>query len=112
MTGGARLGADVNFGFIAKANPLNGALEYQDQAQSLNVHSSGGITSVSFSGVCADFNGNAKMNGQTGYTFRVHACDNAEPGVGKDFFSIDVSNTTGFTYHKEGTITDGNIQAH
>ena len=112
MTGGGRLGADVNFGFIARANPLNGALEYQDQAQSLDVHSSGGITSVSFSGVCADFNGNAKVNGQTGYTFRVHACDNAEPGAGQDFFSIDVSNTTGFAYHKEGTITDGNIQAH
>ncbi len=112
MTGGGRLGPDVNFGFVARANPLNGALEYQDQAQSLNVHSSGGITSVSFSGVCADFNGNAKVNGQTGYTFRVHACDNAEPGAGSDFFSIDVSSTTGFAYHKEGIITDGNIQAH
>ena len=113
LTGGGRLGSSVNFGFIARANPLNGALEYQDQAAGYNVHSSNGITSVTFSGSCANFNGNAKLNGATGYTFSVHACDLANPGVGYDTFSIDLSGPSGFKpYHKEGTLTGGNIQAH
>jgi hypothetical protein len=112
MTGGGRLGPNVNFGFIAKANPLNGALEYQDQAAGLNVHSSNGITSVTFTDTCANFNGNAKVNGQPGYTFRVSACDLAEPGAGKDTFNIDVTGPNSFSYHNGGTITDGNIQAH
>ena len=57
-------------------------------------------------------NGNAKLNGDTGYTFRVTACDVAEPGIGKDTFNIDVSGPNSFRYHNAGTITDGNIQAH
>ncbi|OLE77243.1 MAG: hypothetical protein AUG02_02405 [Chloroflexi bacterium 13_1_20CM_2_70_9] len=112
LTGGGRLGSSVNFGFIARANPLNGALEYQDQAAGYDVHSSNGIASVTFSGTCANFNGNAKLNGATGYTFSVHACDVADPGVGYDKFSIDLSGPSGFTYHKDGTLTGGNIQAH
>jgi len=113
LTGGGRLGPSVNFGFIARANPLNGALEYQDQTAGYNVHSSNGITSVTFSGNCANFNGNATLNGATGYTFNVHACDVANPGVGYDTFSIDLSGPSGFKpYHNDGTLTSGNIQAH
>jgi hypothetical protein len=113
ITGGGHLGPDVTFGFIAKETPLNGALSYQDQSQDLKVHSSGGIDSVTFAGNCATFTGNAKVNEQNGYRFRVNACDVATPGAGKDTFGITVTGPGGFSYSKgPAPITEGNIQNH
>ena len=112
ITGGGRLGPNVNFGFIAKDTPMNGALSYHDQDKSLDVHSSGGIDSVTFAGNCATFKGNAKVNGQAGYRFSVNACDVADPGAGKDTFGIGVTGPN-FVYSKgPAPITEGNIQAH
>ena len=112
ISGGGRLGSPVNFGFIAKETPLNGALEYQDDSAALQVHSSNGIDSVKFVGSCGTFTGNAKVNGQVGYRFQVQACDVADPGAGKDFFQIRVTGPNSFSYQKGGTITSGNIQMH
>lgn len=113
ITGGGRLGPDVNFGFVAKETPLNGALSYHDQSQNLDVKSSGGIDSILFSGNCATFKGNAKVNGQPGYRFSVNACDNADPGVGKDTFGIGVTGPNNFVYSKgPAPITEGNISMH
>ncbi len=110
MDGEGQLGAAVSFSFIAKANPLNGALQYQDNSMALKVHSSNGIDSLSFSGNCATFTGNAKVNEQTGYRFSVNACDNHDAGAGADTFSIDVTNGSGFSYHKDGALTQGAIR--
>jgi len=113
ITGGGRLGPNVNFGFVAKESPLNGSLNYHDQSQNVDVHSSGGIDSIVFSGKCATFKGNAKVNGQPGYRFSVNACDNAEPGAGKDTFGIGVTGPNNFVYSKgPAPITEGNIQMH
>lgn len=113
ITGGGHLGPDVNFGFVAKETPLNGALSYHDQSQNLDVKSSGGIDSILFSGNCATFKGNAKVNGQPGYRFSVNACDNADPGAGKDTFGIGVTGPNNFVYSKgPAPITEGNIQMH
>ena len=47
-----------------------------------------------------------------GYGFTVHqACDNGEPGVGKDSFDISVSGP-GVSYSRSGTLTGGNLQLH
>ena len=113
ITGGGHLGSDVTFGFIAKETPLNGALNYRDQTQGVDVHSSGGIDSVTFAGNCASFTGDAKVNGQPGYRFRVDACDNADPGAGMDTFGIRVTGPGNFVYSKgPAPITEGNIQIH
>jgi hypothetical protein len=113
ITGGGRLGPDVSFGFVAKETPLNGALSYHDQSQNLDVKSSGGIDSIVFSGNCATFKGNAKVNGQPGYRFSVNACDNGDPGAGKDTFGIGVTGPNNFVYSKgPAPITEGNIQMH
>jgi hypothetical protein len=112
ITGGGHLGPEVNFGFIAKQTPLNGALSYRDQAQSVDVHSSGGIDSLTFSGSCASFTGNAKVNGNAGYRFRVDACDNAPPGTPGDTFAIKVTGPNNFSYTNGGPLTGGDIQAH
>jgi hypothetical protein len=39
------------------------------------------------------------------------ACDNGEPGVGKDTLDISVSGN-GLSYSREGTLTGGNLQLH
>ncbi len=111
ITGGGRLGTPVNFGFIAKDTPLNGALSYHDDNANLDVHSSNGIDSLTFSVNCASFTGNAKVNRQPGYRFRVSACDNADPGAGKDTFFISVTGPN-FSYSNGGFITSGDIQIH
>jgi len=110
VTGGGRLGTPVNFGLIAKESPLNGALQYQDDGAALKAHSQNGIDSVTFSGSCATFTGNARVNDQNGYRFSVRACDVADPGARRDTLSVDLTGPPGFAYHKEGTLTDGNIQ--
>jgi hypothetical protein len=112
ITGGGRLGPEVNFGFIANQTPLNGALSYRDQAQSVDVHSSGGIDSLTFSGNCASFTGNAKVNGTAGYRFSVDACDNAPPGTPGDTFAIKVTGPNNFSYTNGGPLTEGDIQLH
>src|SRR5207245_318832 len=64
-------------------------------------------------GNCATFKGNAKMNGQPGYRYTVNACDNFDPGAGKDTFGIGVTGPNNFVYSKgPQPITEGNIQAH
>ena len=109
ITGKGQMGSSVNFGFIAKDSPMNGALQYQDSGANLNARSSNGVTSVVFNGNCATFNGNAKVNNNPGYTYSVTACDNGDPGAGKDSFSISLSGAN-FSYNNGGTITEGNIK--
>ena len=110
VTGDGRLGTPVNFGLIAKESPLNGALQYQDDRAALKARSQSGIDSVTFSGSCATITGNARVNDQNGYRFSVRACDVADPGARRDTLSVDLTGPQGFAYHKEGTLTDGNIQ--
>jgi hypothetical protein len=113
ITGGGRLGPNVNFGFIAKDTPLNGALNYRDSGPNgADVKSSGGIDSLTFSGNCASFTGNAKVNGSAGYRFRVDACDNAPSGTPGDTFAIKVTGPGGYSYSNGGPLTEGNIQKH
>ena len=110
ISGKGMLPAAATFGFIAKSTPLNGALQYQDGGASLKARSSNGIDSLTFSGRCGTFTGNAKINDQPGYRFRIQACDNTDSGTGQDTFSIDFAGPNGFAYHNGGTISDGNIK--
>ncbi len=67
--------------------------------------------SVSFAGSCGQFSGDAKVNQQLGYSYTVNACDNGDPGTGKDTFSITVTGPM-FFYSNSGTLTSGDIQIH
>jgi len=51
------------------------------------------------------------VNQKLGYKYTVNACDNAEPGAGKDTFFISVTGPN-FSYSNGGFITGGNIQIH
>jgi hypothetical protein len=119
MTGGGKLGTGrdiATFGLNAGArggSGLHGQLQYNDHAQNMKVHS---LSIDSFDLIagttCVKFSGAARVNNADGYRFTVHqACDNGEPGHGKDTLDISVSGN-GLSYSRSGTLTGGNLQLH
>jgi len=120
ITGGGQIasqtpGQTANFGFVAQNDKPNASLSYHDDGAkggAIDVHSENtSVPSVTFSGNCGTVQGDAKVNQKPGYTYTVNACDNANPGAGKDTFFISVSGTN-FSYSNGGFITSGNIQIH
>ncbi len=118
MTGGGRLGTGKNiatFGFNARPT-LQGQLQYIDHAKGLNIHSTGITSYSSLSVTCVKFSGTARVNNTDGFAFTVtRACDNGEPGVGRDTFSISVTRPGGFSYSSASLgelLTGGNLQLH
>jgi hypothetical protein len=119
MTGGGKLGTGrdiATFGFNAgsrEGGGLHGQLQYNDHAQSLKVHSLSIDSFELISGTtCVTFSGGARVNNVDGYSFSVNqACDNGEPGVGRDTFDISVWGP-GVSYSRSGTLTGGNLQLH
>ena len=120
ITGGGQIasqtpGQTANFGFVAQNDKPNASLSYHDDGAtggSIDVHSANtSVPSVTFQGNCGTFKGDAKVNQKSGYTYTVNACDNAEPGAGKDTFFISVTGTN-FSYSNGGFIASGNIQIH
>ncbi len=120
ITGGGRIasqtpGQTANFGFVAQNNKPNASLSYHDDGANggaIDVHSANtSVPSVTFSGNCGTFKGDAKVNQQLGYKYTVNACDNGEPDAGKDTFFISVTGPN-FSYSNGGFITEGNIQIH
>jgi hypothetical protein len=120
ITGGGRIasqtpGQTANFGFVAQNDKPNASLSFHDDGANggaIDVHSANtSVPSVTFSGNCGTFKGDAKVNQQLGYKYTVNACDNGEPGAGKDTFFISVTGPN-FSYSNGGFITEGNIQIH
>ena len=122
ITGGGQVTSQTptltaNFGFVANNNKPNASLSYHDDGAtggSIDVHSANtSVPMVTFSGNCATFSGDAKVNQKLGYTYTVNACDLGQPGAGKDFFSIAVKDAMGkVVYSNGGKLTSGNIQIH
>jgi hypothetical protein len=98
-------GSKDDFSFITYSNPRNGVLQYDDSSANLHLRTSTGITSLSFSGSCGTSAGNAKVNGQSGYTYSAVACDYG--ATNSDTFSITVNGPNGFTYNKTGNLSAG-----
>jgi hypothetical protein len=115
ITSGGRLGtgrAIATFGFHAGPSLL-GQLQYTDHAQGLNVHSTGITGYSSLGGTCVTASGIARVNNVDGYHFTVNqACDNGEPGVGRDVFEVTVEELS-YSSRSLGTVlTGGNLQLH
>jgi hypothetical protein len=115
MTGGGRLGTGrtiATFGLNARPN-LQGHLQYIDHAQGLKVHSTGLTDYASLGGTCVTFSGTARVNNTDGFHFTVRqACDNGEPGVGRDTFEISVEELSYSSRYLGTVLTGGNLQLH
>ena len=114
VTGGGFIdasGEKGNFGFVAGFKPgqsaMSGQLNYLDHGRGIHVKASS-ITGYDGTGNTRTFSGDATVNGEPGFTFKVTVSDVAEPGRGVDSFEIWVSNE----YHAGGKLAGGNIQLH
>src|SRR2546427_912324 len=101
---------DDEMSFVDKQQPQeNGTLIYHDPGQSLSLTSSNGVRSISYSGNCVSFIGDAKVNGQLGYQFTFGACDfSASGGIGG--VSISVAGPAGVHYYKNNKPCTGVVQ--
>ncbi|UCG58876.1 MAG: hypothetical protein JSU70_05050, partial [Phycisphaerales bacterium] len=110
-------GGKAEFGFVAKykQGSSTGNLEFQYKAAEINLKSTT-IDWLVISGVSAQFQGTATINGSGLYTFHVMAKDNGEPGVDADHFNIRIwegTDTEADPIHKaKNTIAGGNIKVH
>lgn len=114
VTGGGFINVDggkANFGFVAGFKPhqdtVSGQFNYIDHMAGIHVKSVS-ITSYAGTGNTRTFSGEAKINGELGFTFTVIVTDNGEPGRNSDIFSIEISNG----YNASGVLAGGNVQLH
>ncbi len=120
VTGGGQIGHGRSFAFEVQPdqnNKFRGNLSYRDNNNNIRLTS----TSITFVSILSDnkhatFNGTATVNGTSGYTFRVDAEDNGEPGKGVDRFRIRFNGPTSYDSNNfaanGGLLTAGNIQVH
>ena len=114
-TGGGWVNPPPNkgtFGFVAGykdsgTNP-SGDFEYHDHTIEMNVH---GDDVLYYNCGSYDnsrvFEGNADVNGASGYCYQVYAQDNGEPGTNTDYFAMWVWNTPATGCPTDGSIPDG-----
>jgi hypothetical protein len=85
-----------------------GHLTYIDHGTGMQVKGTG-VTAYTGTGLARHIEGNAEVNGQTGFTYQVDVTDNGEPGRNNDTFAIQLSNG----YSAAGSLLQGgNIQLH
>ncbi len=96
---------------------VKGELEYIDRNTEMNVHGDVDEWVNIFPDAYlpnqeAEFEGSAKVNGVSGFSFWCHVIDNGEPGE-SDWFRVIVWNNAGF-YYDSGLkeLGGGNIQTH
>jgi hypothetical protein len=108
----ANNGDRANFGGNAKVGAdgtPQGQEEYQDQGQSLDVHSTEiTATTCSSDGTQATIYGNATINGSGSYVFRIDVTDLGSPGS-SDTYGIMLSNGYDSGIHSLG---GGNVTIH
>jgi hypothetical protein len=113
VTGGGFIttpsGAKGNFGVAGgiKNGAFWGHLTYLDHGTGLKAKGTG-VTAYAITGPTSrHIEGNAEVNGQSGFTYTVDVNDQGEPGR-SDTFAITLSNG----YSAGGTLAGGNIQLH
>lgn len=114
VTGGGQIldaqtsisGITFSFNFRSDGVALQGNCMVNDKARDTMVRCADVLAFVQVANHATIY-GNAEVNGaQT--LFKMEIFDNAEPGIGRDVFSILTQNG----YAASGVLTQGNIQAH
>lgn len=123
-----KFGGKANFhvegGNDSRKNALEGRLAYDDKGEkgkSDDIKVQGtAVTAYSILGPRSRrIEGTAKVNGKSGFTYRVDVTDNGGPGRGRkhtdgdDQFAISIWNASGaLVYSNSGTLGGGNIELH
>jgi hypothetical protein len=96
----------------SQSRPQSSSLSYEDQSQSMKMQSVNGARSISYTGPCVSYAGDAVMNGNTGYVFAFEACSVSVLGKGIGTFSMTVTGPAGYLYQKSAVLTSGYVNIH
>jgi hypothetical protein len=111
--GGGEDGAHNDFDFRdSPSHPESSDMAYHDQSKGMNVQSVNGARSITYSGTCVSYAGDALLNGNPGYLFTFEACDLSVLGTGIGNFAIVVTGPAGFLYQKSAALTSGYVSIH
>jgi hypothetical protein len=95
------------------SRPESSSMSYRDASQGMNLQSVNGARSITYSGPCVSYAGDAVMNGNTGYVFSFEACSVSLLGQGIGTFSMTVTGPAGFLYQKIAVpMTSGYVNIH
>ena len=94
------------------SRPESSSMSYEDKSQGMKMQSVNGARSVSYSGPCVSFAGDAVMNGNTGYLYTFEACSVSVLGTGIGTFSMTVTGPAGYLYQKRAALISGFVSIH
>jgi hypothetical protein len=94
------------------SHPESSSLSYEDQSNGMKMQSVNGASSVTYSGPCVSYAGNAVMNGNTGYLYTFETCSVSVLGTGIGTFSMTVTGPPGYLYQKSAALTSGYVTIH
>jgi hypothetical protein len=96
----------------SQSHPETSSLSYEDQSQRMKMQSVNGARSITYTGPCVSYAGDAVMNGNTGYLFTFEACSVSVLGTGIGTFSMTVTGPAGYLYQKSALLTSGYVNIH
>src|SRR5213594_2021337 len=116
VTGGGWIKVDnskANFGFNAGYKPGSSSPEihfnYIDHNSGMQMKATSiSVYKIGDTATTRHMEGNAEINGVSGFTYSIDVADNGEPGRNTDSLKISLSNG----YSAGGTLGGGNIQLH
>jgi hypothetical protein len=94
------------------SRPESSSMSYEDRSQGMKMQSVNGARSITYSGACVSYAGDAVLNGNAGYLFTFQACDLSALGTGIGNFAIAVTGPAGFLYQKSAVLTSGSVSIH
>jgi len=105
-------GDDAKFNDSA-SQPQTSSLMYDDPSQGMYLQSVGAVRSITYSGPCVSFAGDALVNGNPGYLFTFEACELSTLGTAIGNFTTTVTGPAGYLYQKIAVpMTSGYVNIH
>jgi hypothetical protein len=106
----------------SQSHPESSSMSYEDQSKGMKMQSVNGARSgsVTYTGPCVSYAGDAVMNSSTGYVFAFEACGVSALGTtignllgtGIGTFSMTVTGPAGYLYQKSAVLTSGSVNIH
>jgi hypothetical protein len=99
----------------SQSRPQSSSMSYEDQSKGMKMQSVNGARSgsVTYTGPCVSYAGDAVMNGNTGYVFSFEVCSVSLLGQGIGTFSMTVTGPAGYLYQKIAVpMTSGYVNIH
>ncbi|TMA24350.1 MAG: hypothetical protein E6J78_20705 [Deltaproteobacteria bacterium] len=95
------------------SRPESSSVSFHDPSKGMKVQSVNGAQSVSYSGACVTFVGDALVNEEPGYLLTFAACDLSLLGLGGiGNLAVTITGPATFLYQKNTTLISGGVKLH